>query len=438
MTIYISNQRARLDLPYMPLDDIPTVRTGYMSAPPYSGTSAPFDPPLPSYGELVQQQRSLTVKFTPVVVISYPKKTCVQKATATLSRHVVGHDMPQVDEVLARWDLLSGQATPTENNTISYVPRELTMEPSTRKYDLECTLPVEMPETATHKSRRLWYTLETEVSRSKLLFSKCGITTYSKEVVVARRRLMDEQSLLPVNATVPWLDCLTLSVSYPNREMALLEGVAFPVKITVNLSQKRIRLNSIKISVMQNCHNDLQNTTLLCVYSNQHATPDLLEDDEAELRQAREEGFEVKESLLDSTYKGNLLIPGSVETVLDYNLKLEAKTIEKLSASTSHAHPLPVVHKLTVSMRVSKLELTGVPNQKERRYFDLGASTPLVLSRSHADIFTKQTRASHSTEGSLNYHDFLLWEYPRLKNTAFANDFADDSAPSYDSSAGRA
>ncbi|KAG5358628.1 hypothetical protein CJU89_5262 [Yarrowia sp. B02] len=291
-----------------------------------------------------------------------------------------------------------------------------------------------MPESASHKSRRLWYTLETEVSRAKLLFSRCDISTYSEEVVVARSRLMDEQSLLPINVTVPWLDCLTLSVFYPNREMALIEDVEFPVKITVNLSQKRIRLNSIKFSVTQICHNDIQNTKLLSVYSNKHTTPDLLEDDEAELSDARDQGFDVKAHLLDSVYKGNLLIAGAEETVIDYNLKPNAKTIEKLSASTSHTHPLPVVHKLTVSMRFSKLELTGEPNQKSRRYFDLVASTPLVLTCRHADFFRQQIGATcSSSAGSIDYDDFLLCEYPRLKNTAFENDFADDSAPSYES-----
>lgn len=122
---------------------------------------------------------------------------------------------------------------------------------------------------------------------------------------------------------------------------------------------------------------------------------------------------------LDSTHKGNLLIPGAEETALEYTLRLDKETVAKLSATTSFGHPLHVTHKLVVTLRFSFLENNGKTNQKMRRYVDLAVATPLVLERVRI-------------EPRISFDDFLLCEYPRMRHTVFANDFAEDSAPEYD------
>ncbi|KAG5355713.1 hypothetical protein CJU89_5422 [Yarrowia sp. B02] len=456
MSVSISYHETHLDLPHMPCEEYddslhpsrssassvaPSIATSTRSrastiTSSHTASTAPstIDPSLPSFEEAVNEQLALTIDFTPTVTVKFSKSTRVKKMTTTLTRHVIEPGLTQIDEVVAQWDLLSGRTEPTEG-TIADLANPLAVEPSTKKYALKCTLPARLPETASHKSSRLWYTLDTQVSRQKSFFSTAGAVDFSEEVMMARNTQTDAQTILPVSASVPWLNKLKYSVSYPQRHIALHEGMEIPVKLTTTLFEKPIRLNSIKFAVSQTCNSnakDKQQTDLLNDYSSRHMTPDLAELDEMELNNAREQGFDVETTFLDSTHRGNLLIPGSEETVLEYTLKLDAKTIEKLSASTSYNHPLHVAHKLFTSLRFSYLAPTDKPNQKKRRYFDVSISTPLVLSRAKDDFFAAQLSAA-SSRASFDYDDFLLCEYPRLKNTVFENDFANDSAPSYDS-----
>ncbi|KAG5367915.1 hypothetical protein CJU90_0096 [Yarrowia sp. C11] len=458
MSVKISYQETHLDLPHMPCEEYDdqlhpsrstttstsstrsrastiTSSTITLSSNTSASTAAStIDPSLPTFEEAVNEQLALTIDFTPNVTVQFTKSTRVKKMSTTLIRHVIESGLPQTDEVVAQWDLLSGQAEPTEG-LISELETPVTIEPSTQQYALKCTLPARLPETASHKTSRLWYTLDTQVSRNKSFFSTAGPVDYSEDIMMARNTQTDAQTILPVSASVPWLNKLKYSVSYPQRHIALQEGVEIPIKLNVTLFEKPIRLNSIKFAVNQTCNanaKDKQQTEILNDYSSRHMTPDLAELDEMELNNAREQGFEIETTFLDSTHKGNLLIPGSEETVLEYTLKLDTKTIQKLSASTSYTHPLHVVHKLFTSLRFSYLAPTDKPNQKKRRYFDVSISTPLVLSRAKDDLFAAQLSAA-SSRASLGYDDFLLCEYPRLKNTVFENDFANDSAPSYDS-----
>lgn len=454
MSINISYQETHLDLPHMPCEEyddqsslhpsrtstsvasVPSMRSraSTITSSNTSTNTSTFDPSLPSFEEAVNEQLALTMDFTPTVTVVYNKATRVKKLTTTLTRHVLEPGMTQTDEVVAQWDLLSGRNTPTEG-TIADLDTPLTIEPTTQKYALQCTLPARLPETASHKASKLWYTLDTVVNRQKSFFSSAGPVEYSEEIMMARNTQTDATTILPVSASVPWLNKLKYSVSYPQRHIALQEGMEIPIKVTTTLFEKPVRLNSVKFAVSQTCNSnakDKQQTDLLNDYSCRHMTPDLAELDEMELNNAREQGFEVETTFLDSTHKGNLLIPGSEETVLEYTLKLDRKMIDKLSASTSYTHPLHVVHKLFTSLRFSYLAPTDKPNQKKRRYFDVSISTPLVLSRAKDDLFAAQLSAA-SSRASFDYDDFLLCEYPRLKNTVFENDFANDSAPSYDS-----
>lgn len=458
MSINISYQETHLDLPHMPCEEYddqlqpsrsttssvaPSIATSTRSRASTltsssnnstSTTATTIDPSLPSFEEAVNEQLALTIDFTPTVTVKYTKSTRVKKMTTTLTRHVIEPGLTQTDEVVAQWDLLSGRTEPTEG-TISDLATPITIEPSTHHYALKCTLPARLPETASHKSSRLWYTLDTQVSRTKSFFSTAGPLDYSEEIMMARNTQTDAQTILPVSASVPWLNKLKYSVSYPQRHIPLQEGMEIPIKLTTTLFEKPIRLNSVKFAVSQTCNSnakDKQQTDLLNDYSSRHMTSDLAELDEMELNNAREQGFDVETTFLDSTHKGNLLIPGSEETELEYTLKLDARAIQKLSASTSYTHPLHVVHKLFTSLRFSYLAPTDKPNHKKRRYFDVSISTPLVLSRAKDDYFAAQLSAA-SSRASFDYDDFLLCEYPRLKNTVFENDFANDSAPSYDS-----
>lgn len=465
MSVTVSYENVHLDLPHMPCEEYdndlqPTLSSASVrsasthssrshtstrsqvsansSAPSAISTStAHTDPSLPSFEEAVHEQLALTMDFTPSVTVSYTKATRVKKLTATLTRHVIDGDNSQTDEVITQWNLLSGQHVlePTEG-PIEELANPLTVEPSTQKYALTCTLPARLPETASHKSSKLWYSLTTQVSRQKSFFSTAGAVEHSEEIIMARNTQTDAQTILPVNASVPWMNKLKYSVSYPQRHIPLQVGYEIPVKLHTTLFEKPVRLNSVKFAVSQTCNSNAKNKHRVDVasdYSSRHMTPDLAELDNLELQNAREQGFEIETTFLDSTHKGNLLIPGSDETELEYTVKLDAKTVEKLSASTSSSHPLHVVHKLFTSLRFSYLAPTDKPNTKKRRYFDVSISTPLVLSRAKEDVFAAQLSTA-SSESSLNYDDFLLCEYPRLKNnTVFKNDFANDSAPSYDS-----
>ncbi|KAG5358333.1 hypothetical protein CJU89_4851 [Yarrowia sp. B02] len=434
MTITITYQETHLDLPYIPQDDIhvqaPTNRdTRQTEALTQEGC---LEASLPSYEEVTHQQMALTVEFMPVVSVTFSKSARVKKMTTRLTRHIVKPGMAQTSEVVAQWDLFSGRVRPTEG-AISNLDKPITIEPSTQEYNLACTLPARLPETVVHNTSRLWYTLDTFVSCQKWLISRGGITEYSGEIHVARSRQVNEQATLPVSASVPWSSKLRFSVSYPHRELALVDGAELSIRLSVTLFEKPIRLNSIKLSVSQTCNSeDEQLSWLFNVFSCRHLTSDQVEHDEMELNNAREQGFEVISNYLDSFYTGNLLIPGAEETVLDYDFKLSARVLDKLTASTSQSHPLHVVHKLVTSLRFSQLELTKESKQKMRRYFDVAVSTPLVLSRAKADAPQGPFGASASQE-SLEYDDFLLCEYPRLKNTVFENQFANDSAPCYES-----
>lgn len=424
MSIIISYQETHLDLPYMPCEE-PDVEGD--SAGPSTRTA---DDQLPSFEEVVREQRSLNVDFTPIVTVKCTKTTRVQRMSTTLIRHVIVQGTTQTNETVAQWDLFSGRVQPVEG-PIKCLTHPATIDASVHKYTLQCTLPARLAETASHKTSRLWYTLDTHVSCQRWKLSSCGLTEYSEEIVVARSRQSDDLSHFPVSVSVPWLNKLKFSITYPQKHIALQEDTEIAVKITTTLFEKPIRLNSVKFAVLQTCNSnteETQQTGLLTVYSNRYRDSDRVEHDEIELNDAREEGFDVKENFLDSIHKGNLLIPGAEETVLDYTLKLSARAVETLSASTSCTHPFHVVHKLFASLRFSQLDLTDQPNQKSRRYVDLAVTTPLVFSRARSVFET----ARSSGTAPFDYDDFLLCEYPRLKDTVFTNDFADDSAPSYE------
>ncbi|SEI36265.1 YALIA101S10e05226g1_1 [Yarrowia lipolytica] len=447
MSVLISYQGTHLDLPYAPAEESHEDDEDYgshssnttgLDALSETTISLPrSDSPLPSFEQVMQEQRSLMVDFTPIVSVKYTKSTRVKKMTTALVRHmVVSETRAQTNETLVQWDLLSGRSKPVEG-PVSAISNPVSIQASTHKYSLHCSLPAGLPETASHNSNKLWYTLDTQVSCQKRLHSNCGLIEHSQEIVIARGRKIDDQTLLPVNVSAPWLNKLRFVVSYPQKDISLNEDTEIPVKITTTLFEKPIRLNSVKISVTQTCNsnaNDTQKTGLLTVYSNRYADSDDVEHDEIELQQAREEGFDVKENFFDSIHRGNLLIPGAEETVLDYSLKLNSRIIDKLSASTSRTHPLHVVHKIYVSLRFSQLDMTNQPNQKSRRYVDLSLSAPLVFSRARSVFGTAQMDAC-SNLVPFEYEDFLLCEYPLLKNTnmVFKNDYADDSAPSYES-----
>lgn len=433
MSIIISYQETHLDLPYMPGEGpdeegaLPEFSEGDSAGPSTMTT----DNQLPSFEEVVREQRSLNVEFTPIVTVKYTKTTRVQRMTTTLVRHVIEQGTSLPNETVAQWDLFSGKMGPVEG-PIKGLTQPVTIDPSIQKYTLQCSLPARLAETASHKSNRLWYTLDTHVSCNKWRLSWCGVAEHSEEIVVARSRQSDHLSHFPVSVSMPWLNKLKFSITYPQKHIALHEGTEIPVKITTTLFEKPIRLNSVKFAVLQTCNSnteETQKTGLLTVYSNRYRDSDLVEYDKIELNDAREEGFGVKENFLDSIHMGNLLIPGAEETVLDYTLKLSARAVETLSASTSCAHPFHMVHKLFTSLRFSQLDLTDQPNQKSRRYVDLAVSTPLVFSRA-TSVF--ETGTSPGT-APFDYDDFLLCEYPRLKDTVFTNDFANDSAPSYES-----
>ncbi|AOW00129.1 hypothetical protein LXG23DRAFT_50865 [Yarrowia lipolytica] len=448
MSVIISYQGTHLDLPYAPAEEShddddddgddhgsPSSNTTGLDALSKTTISlSRSDSPLPSFEQVMHEQRSLMVDFTPIVTVKYTKSMRVKKMTAALVRHmIVSETRTQTNETLVQWDLFSGRCKPVEG-PISEIASPVSIQTSTHKYPLHCTLPAGLHETASHNSSKLWYTLETQVSCQKRLHSNCGLFDYCQEIVIARDRQMNDQALLPVNVSTPWLKKLRFVVSYPQKVIVLNEDTEIPVKITTTLFEKPIRLNTVNISVTQTCNsnaNDAQKTRLLTVNSNRYTDSDELEHDEIELQQAREEGFDVKKNFFDSIHRGNLLIPGAEETELDYTLKLNVRIIDKLSASTSRTHPLHIVHKIHVSLRFSQLDMTDQPNQKTRRYVDLSLSAPLVFSR---------TRRSQPVDACLNlvpfeYEDFLLCEYPRLKNTnmVFKNDYANDSAPLYES-----
>lgn len=431
MTIIISYQNTLLDLPYAPGEEL----DGDGALPQPRADSADLstmrpDPELPSFEEVLCEQRSLTLDFNPVVTVKYTRSVRVKRMTTTLVRHVIGPGMTQTDETVAQWDLFSGRVRPLGACTPD-LTSPVTMDTSTQKHQLQCTLPVGIPETASHKSSRLWYTLDTQISSHKTMLSSCGLTEFSEEIVVARIRQSDDLSRLPISVSATWLNKLRFTMSYPQKHIALHEDTEIPVKITVSLFEKPIRLNSVNFAVIQTCNantRDTQRTGLLKVYSNRFVDSDLAEHDEIELNEAREQGFDVRENFLDSVHKGNLLIPGAEETVLDYTLKLNARVIEALSASTSYTHPFHVTHRMFTSLRFSQLDLTDKPNQKSRRYVDLAVSIPVVFSRARTVFDMRDS----SIAAPFDYDDFLLCEYPRLKDTVFANDFADDSAPAYE------
>lgn len=413
--IAVSYRNTHVDLPHLPSDEYLFDQQSLGTPPPPSSSSPP------SFQDAMNERMTATVDFSPTVTVEFTHRTRVTRMTTSVTRHMITNDVTVCNEIVVQWNLLSRSSSPSKG-AVEDLPVPITIEPSTKKeHTLQSAIPSRVPESAFHRTSRLWYTLDTEITCHKGSFfsSSTAVTEqHSEEVPVTRARLVDSITVRPVSAKSLLPGRLKISVSYPQRHVTLQPGTEIPITIVTTLLEKPTRLNFVKFHVAQVHNENVVQTPLLNVFSYRQITPELEKLDEMELDSAREQGYHVISHFLDSTHKGNLLIPGAEETALEYTPRLDSETVAKLSATTSFGHPLHVTHRLVVTLRFSFLELNGKTNQKMRRYVDLTVATPLVLERVRI-------------EPKISFNDFLLCEYPRLRDTVFENDFANDSAPEY-------